>query len=91
MTVIARCREFLLSGTPDSGGDPVSAHNILSELSNASAGGGKVIDVIGASDAVPSGVAGYAKGCILIKPGTDAYLNDGDASACDFKAISHAS
>lgn len=68
----------------------MSAHNILFELSNASAGGGKVIVVIGENDSIPSGVAGYAKGCILIKPGTDAYLNDGDASACDFKAISHA-
>lgn len=90
MTVIARCREFLLSGTPDSGGDPVSAHNILSELSNASAGGGKVIDVIGASDAVPSGVAGYAKGCILIKPGDAAYTNTGTVSSCTFSEISTA-
>jgi len=47
--------------------------------------------VIGEDEAVPSGVAGYAKGCILIKPGTDAYLNNGDASDCDFKAINHAS
>ena len=69
----------------------MSAHNILSELSNASVGGGRVLVVIGEDETVPSGVAGYAKGCILIKPGTDAYLNDGDASACDFKAISHAS
>jgi hypothetical protein len=69
----------------------VSTHNILYELNKAGElGAGKVLVVIGAAESVPDGVAGYAKGCILIKPGTDAYINDGDATSCDFKAISHA-
>lgn len=68
----------------------MSAHNILFELSNASAGGGKVIVVIGENDSVPSGVAGYAKGCILIKPGDKAYTNTGTAESCTFYEISTA-
>lgn len=68
----------------------MSAHNILFELSNASAGGGKVIVVIGENDSVPSGVAGYAKGCILIKPGDKAYMNTDTAESCTFSAISTA-
>ena len=69
----------------------MSTHNILYELGKAGElSSGKVLVVIGAADALPSGVVGYAKGCILIKPGTDAYINDGDATSCDFKAISHA-
>lgn len=69
----------------------MSTHNILYELNKAGElAGGKVLVVIGAGDALPTGVAGYAKGCILIKPGTDAYINDGTDASCDFKAISHA-
>jgi len=68
----------------------VSAHNILFELSNASAGGGKVIVVIDENASVPSGVAGYAKGCILIKPGDKAYTNTGTAESCTFSEISTA-
>lgn len=68
----------------------MSAHNILFELSNASAGGGKVIVVIGENDSIPSGVAGYAKGCILIKPGDKAYTNTGTAASCTFSEISTA-
>ena len=68
----------------------MSAHNILFELSNASAGGGKVIVVIGENDSVPSGVAGYATGCILIKPGDKAYTNTGTAESCTFSEISTA-
>lgn len=68
----------------------MSAHNILFELSNASAGGGKVIVVIGENASVPSGVAGYAKGCILIKPGDKAYTNTGTAESCTFSEISTA-
>lgn len=68
----------------------MSAHNILFELSNASAGGGKVIVVIDENASVPSGVAGYAKGCILIKPGDKAYTNTGTAESCTFSEISTA-
>lgn len=68
----------------------MSAHNILSELSSASVGGGRVMVVIGEDEAVPSGVAGYAKGCILIKPGDAAYTNTGTVSSCTFSAISTA-
>lgn len=68
----------------------MSAHNILSELNAASNGAGKVIVVIDSGATVPSGVPGFAKGCILIKPGTDGYINDGTSASCDFRAISHA-
>jgi hypothetical protein len=69
----------------------VSTHNILYELNKAGElASGKVLLVIGAGDSVPDGVAGYAKGCILIKPGTDAYVNGGDADSCEFKQISRA-
>jgi len=46
--------------------------------------------VIGEDEAVPSGVAGYAKGCILIKPGDAAYTNTGTVSSCIFLVISTA-
>jgi hypothetical protein len=46
--------------------------------------------VIGEDEAVPSGVAGYAKGCILIKPGDAAYTNTGTVSSCTFSEISTA-
>jgi hypothetical protein len=69
----------------------VSTHNILYELNKAGElGSGKVLVVIGDAESVPDGVAGYATGCILIKPGDDAYINIGSATDCDFKAISHA-
>lgn len=70
----------------------MSAHNILYELSRATEGGGRPIVVIGASDAVPSGVAGYAVGGILIKPGDSSspYKNTGTAESCTFTSISTA-
>ena len=68
----------------------MSAHNILSELSNASVGGGRVLVVIGEDETVPSGVAGYANGCILIKPGDKAYTNTDTAESCTFSEISTA-
>lgn len=68
----------------------MSAHNVLKEIGDAAAGGGRVLVVIGASDAVPASAAGYSKGCILIKPGDNAYKNVGTVTSCDFKAISNA-
>lgn len=70
----------------------MSAHNILYELSRATEGGGKVIVVIGEGDSIPSSVAGYAKGGILIKPGdtNSPYKNTGTAESCTFTSISTA-
>lgn len=68
----------------------MSAHNILSELNAASNGAGKVITVIDSAATVPSGVAGFAIGCLLIKPGDGAYLNKGTLASCNFTKITQA-
>ncbi len=64
----------------------MSAHNILSELNAATAGGGKVIQ-IWESGAKPASVPGYAMGCLLIiANGADAgmYKNNGTIDSCTF-------
>ena len=64
----------------------MSAHNILSELNAATAGGGKVIQIWG-SGAKPASVPGYSMGCLLIiATGSDAgiYKNNGTLDSCDF-------
>jgi hypothetical protein len=65
----------------------MSAHKILFELNEASKGNGKVLVVIPPTATVPSGVAGFAKGCILIKPGDAAYTNTASLSSCTFEKI----
>jgi hypothetical protein len=65
----------------------MSAHNILTELSSANSDLGRVFVVIPSTATVPSGVAGFAIGCILIKPGTAAYINTGTLASCTFAEI----
>jgi hypothetical protein len=67
----------------------MSAHNILYQLNQAENKDGKVIVILDGG-AKPSGVDGYAPGCILIiTSGSDAgaYKNTGTASSCTFNAI----
>jgi hypothetical protein len=68
----------------------MSAHNILTELSRASSDLGRVFVVIPSTATIPSGVAGFAIGCLLIKPGDAAYLNKGTLGSCNFTKITQA-
>jgi hypothetical protein len=68
----------------------MSAHNILTELSSANSDLGRVFVVIPSTATVPSAVAGFAVGCLLIKPGDGAYLNKGTLALCEFTKITQA-
>lgn len=71
----------------------MSAHNILAEMSAATSDKGKVFVVIpSTAAAVPSSVAGFAVGCILIWPNASggAYINKGTLASCEFTKITQA-